>query len=380
MPATPSNFLLLEDLDPLGSPVTLSPGPYQDRQNAGDQSFVVEIDAVALEVLRQRAFAGDRVYEFMSITRPGDILHYLRVRPVDIAAGVIQSIRQRQDFLWSMRQREEWGEGCYPLDVFDGIFPWCGEDTSPEERCWVYFRRSSAWGLATTRLLNWVMEQQNTLRHSGDWITQREIARMDAHVHRLDYLANVERHCAVVPIPERGDDLPACVHRLVEDLITRDTVQSVSAPFFEYRLWRTLCAEQLRRAEQSGYTPEAAFTLSGPDGGLWHVPYENWGADIHIPYEGVCLADLFIKPDWRKVFLDKDTEGGQLVDVFDSSGYFPRRGWMCHYVLTTEDLGQLVCAHRTEVGDGWVLYESKQPYVPNPRRKPHLLKAYENDE
>lgn len=30
-----------------------------------------------------------------------------------------------------------------------------------------------------------------------------------------------------------------------------------------------------------------------------------------------------------------------------------------------EDLGVLKCARRTEIGDGWFLYESKRPYQPN---------------
>lgn len=376
MPVTPQNLRLLEELDPIGASITLSPGPYTDDRNVAEHSFVVEVDATALEVLRQRAFVGDRVYEFMSLARPGDLLRYLRVRPVDISAGVEHSIGRRYDPLWPMWQREEWGEGCYPLDIFDRIFPWHGEDTSPEERCWVNFRHLSAWGLVTTRLLNWVTAQQGTLRSSSDWITRSEIARMDARTHRRDYLANIERHCAVVNAPDGGGDLPACVHQLVEELITRDTVQSVSAPFSDYRLWHTLCTEQLRRAKQSGHTPEAAFTLSGPDSGLGHVPYEDWGAHVHIPYEGACMADLFIKPGWRHAFPEKDRDDGQLVRIFSSSGYDPAYGSVCHYVLTGKDIGPLLCATRTEVGDGWVLYQSKLPYEPNPSNKPHLLERY----
>lgn len=376
MPVTPSTLRQLEGLDPLGSPITLSPGPYTDNRNVADHPFVVEVDATALGVLRQRAFVGDRVYEFMAIARPGDLLRYLRVRPVNISSEVAQTIHHQQAPLWSMWQREVWGEGCYPIDIFDRIFRWDGEDTSREARCWVDFRGSPAWGLATTRLLNWVVEQQNELRHFGDRITQSEIARIDARAHRRDFLATVERHCAVVPAPNGGGNLPASVRSLVHDLITRDTVQSVSAPFIDYQFWRTLCTEQLRRAEQSGHTPEAAFTLSGPDGGLPHVPYEDWGAHVHIPYEGACMADLFIKPGWRNTFPEKDRDGGQLARIFGSYGYDPAYGSACHYVLTGKDIGPLLCATRTEVGDGWVLYQSKLPYEPNPSNKPHLLERY----
>jgi hypothetical protein len=148
----------------------------------------------------------------------------------------------------------------------------------------------------------------------------------------------------------------------------------------DYELWRRLCKEQLVRSDRTGYQPEEAFPLTGPDGGFWHVPYEDWGADIHSPYEGTCMADLFIKPEWHNVFLERDSEDAHLVDIISSWGHSAKDGGVVHYVLMPEDVGELACAHRTVVGDGWVLYESKHPYVPNPWCKPHLLKAYDNNE
>jgi hypothetical protein len=365
-------------LDPLGTPVALSPGPYSGWRD-GQKPFAIEADAKPLAALVEDAFTGSRIYEFMAISRPGDIYGYVRVRLADVSEDVVKEAQRLKPRWVRSRQQHEWGEGYLPLNRFDGLFNWDGDDTTPEARCWLGFRSGSYWENSAVQLLTWVRAKQQELRSMGDWLTLREIGYIDQGIHRRDFISEIERRCLATAQPKtRG--LPPAVYSLIDELVSRDNVQSVSAPYADYQLWRTLCRAQLVRSDRTGFPPEEAFPLSGPDGGLWHVPYEDWGADIHIPYEGVCMADLLIQPSYRRANLDADEEGGQLVKVFHSWGYSLKNGWACHYVLTPEDLGQLACAHRSEVGDGWVLYESKQPYVPNPRCKPHLLKAYENDE
>ena len=365
-------------IDPLGNAVTLSPGPYEGYWQEGRQPFAVEVDAKPLAVLVDAAFIGSRVYEFMAISRPGDIYCYLRVCPTDVSETVAASV---QELISNTLQREEWGDGYVPLNRFDKLFYRDGEDTRPESSCWLGFRSGTYWKNTALELLAWAKATQQELRSMGDLLTLREIRRIDKGIHRLDFMAEIERRCLAIALDAGNIPLPDAVLTLIDELITRDNVQSVSAPYSDYRLWRRLCTEQLVRSERTGYPPEEAFTLSGPDGALWCVPLEDWGADVHIPYEGVCMADLLIQPDWRRALPENDAEDAQLVSVFNGSwGYSPKKGWMCHYVLTPDDLGQLACANRTEVGDGWVLYESKQPYIPNPRCKPHLLTAYENDD
>ena len=46
-------------------------------------------------------------------------------------------------------------------------------------------------------------------------------------------------------------------------------------------------------------SPCDALFLAGPDGGLTDVAAKDWGGDIHIPYEGACAADVFVKPRWH---------------------------------------------------------------------------------
>lgn len=141
--------------------------------------------------------------------------------------------------------------------------------------------------------------------------------------------------------------LPESLITLIGEFIKRDTVQSVSFPFNNAKVWRLLIDEQVRRAMQTGLALQQAFTLSGPDSGLSINPSE-WGGEVHIPYEGCCDGDLFIAPTWRNFI--RETDSGTL-----SSSY--------HYLLLQRDLGELNCATRRIIGDGWVLYESTRTYV-----------------
>lgn len=143
------------------------------------------------------------------------------------------------------------------------------------------------------------------------------------------------------------EELPEPVITLIGKLIERDNVQSVSCPFNNSKVWRLLVAEQVRRAEQTGKPPQQAFALSGPDSGFGFDPTE-WSGEVHIPYEGAAMADLFVAPKWRNFI--RETNSATL-----STSY--------HYLLVQRDLGELHCATRREIGDGWLLYESTRPYV-----------------
>jgi len=167
------------------------------------------------------------------------------------------------------------------------------------------------------------------------------------------------------------EKLPGSVINTIGELIKRDNVQSVSFPFNNTKVWYLLVDEQLQRAKTTGYSKQKAFTLSGPDGGLSCDPAE-WGGEVHIPYEGACMGDLFVVPGWRNLYPDwKDQfphsgDGrGDKATLGDYAHYManPNTGHSCHYLLLKRDLGELKCATRREIGDGWILYESNRPYV-----------------
>ncbi|PJC05092.1 MAG: hypothetical protein CO069_01370 [Gallionellaceae bacterium CG_4_9_14_0_8_um_filter_60_335] len=59
------------------------------------------------------------------------------------------------------------------------------------------------------------------------------------------------------------------------------------------------------------------------------------------------MGNLFVLPEWRNPY--RETNSATL-----SSSY--------HYLLAQRDFGELKCAIRHDIGDGWFLYESTRPY------------------
>lgn len=148
---------------------------------------------------------------------------------------------------------------------------------------------------------------------------------------------------------------PALV-ALIAELIKRPTVQSVAFPQDDERIWRMLVDEQIRRASATGLHPQHAFGLSGPDCGLPFDP-ADWGGWVHTPYEGICAADLFIKPSWR-AFIPSEGMGANGTLTAANA----RKA--CHHLLVAGHSPEMDCATR-HLGDGWTLYTSTRPYSPS---------------
>lgn len=183
-------------------------------------------------------------------------------------------------------------------------------------------------------------------------LLQHELRLIDARRHRRDFLAGVTRSPLLKSAVPESPAVPPPVFEAIVDLIRRDDVHSVSCPFAAYALWRLLVEEQVRRAEATGRPSQEAFCLCGPDSGLPGIEVEDWGGEVHIPYEGACGADLLILPSWHRFFADKVRDGGKLRYAV---------GKLCHHVLVRGDHGELASATRKVVGD-WTLYTSTAPY------------------
>ncbi len=355
-------------IEPTGEPVIFSPGPYYDR---GKTPFVVEIDAKPLAVLFNEVLRSLRVYEFMTITRPGDIYHYLRLRLVDVDESVTCRF-QRVKPQWF---EPTWDKGYLPLIRFDGLFRDDGDDTELDAQCWLSFRSGNYWKTTTAKLLAWVKAKQQEVRSKGDWLTLREIGRIDAGSHWRDYEPDIQRRCTVIAAAEHENyHLPDAVMKLIEELMTRENVQSVSMLARDPRVWRRLIQEQLVRSDRTGYAPTEAFALTGSAGAC---PWDDWGGKVGFMFEGIRCADLMVGA--FKTWPELDKEGGSLTDILTAGDEFPEGGRICHYVLLPKDLGPLNCAQRTVVDDRWVLYESNRPYVPNNWGKPHLKQKKSSD-
>jgi len=152
---------------------------------------------------------------------------------------------------------------------------------------------------------------------------------------------------------DTDDEFPPEVIELIKVLITRPEVQSVSFPYSDERVWRALVREQLKRAEGTGRHRQNVFGLSGPDSGLPFDP-ADWGGYVHIPYEGMAEADLFVKSPTRGFHLPYARGGGDLKAAM--------LGKHCHHALVHGEHRDVDGASRTLV-QGWTLYTSNRPYV-----------------
>lgn len=176
--------------------------------------------------------------------------------------------------------------------------------------------------------------------------------------------------------PLDESDLPSELRDLILTMARRPDVHSVSCQFWDERLWKGLLEEQVKRARESGKPPREAFFLCGPDSGipgiaklhhgLEDLPPEEWfdgstveekmDGDIHIPYEGVCGADLLVYPAWRSIHPKAWTKDGADLDWATS-------GKACNHLLIEQDLGEASCATRIgPIAGTWWLYSSKAPY------------------
>lgn len=150
-----------------------------------------------------------------------------------------------------------------------------------------------------------------------------------------------------------GQVTPELIAFLAE-FVRRSDVNSVSMPVDDEAIWSVLVTEQKRRASLTGKHLQHAFGLSGPDSGL-SFNTADWGGYVHIPWEGMCGADLVMRPHWR---------------VFDPRGVMStgtRKFWdilrlPCHHVMVWGDRHPPIdTASRMTVG-GWTFYTSRGTY------------------
>jgi hypothetical protein len=353
------NALTLPDSALLTEPTPLHVGSYCEKGQLFE--FDVEADARPLSLLIEEAGKGRRVYELLSIERPGDLLNYLWIRVTDGAPRLAEYVAVRYKHARRPNQPIESVSGL-PFTEFDSYFMLDGDDTRPDAEIWRTFCGSAVWRQILTSLLSVVRRRQVTLRQQNDFLIQHEISLKVRGLHHLDFAVKVDRDGQLMPgVPAQGT-LPPDLFELIVRLAKQEDVRSVSCPFTDYWLWRELVAEQVRRSIARGLEPKAALSLYGPDGG---VPFvhdwlcradREWGGDIHIPCgEGTCSADLFVQPEYFGFSFAEARVAATLSQaVFGADA--EALGQACTYLLTPSlKLGEIAAAKRTVVGD-WVFY------------------------
>ena len=349
-----SNGLLSEEeRATLNVSVTLDVGSYGYTLNR--QPFVVGLDARPLVALIDAASMGSRVYEFMTIDRPADIFHYLFVSYIDLGPDVAKAIKD--NFRRAGPYENPTLDIGLSLVKFDSCFHWSGDDTADYESKWLTARGTDFWKLKPRELLKLVKDRQRLLRNSDDYLIRHEITLIDQCIHRRDDIAHIDRPLLLENRAYTQSKLDPELFQCIAALIKSTKVNSVSCPLYDFPLWRLLVTEQIKRSVQTGKPLKEALKLSCGEGSLlltgadtraYANEAEDWGGEVHVPYEGACEADLFVMPMWHNFDMTKVGVDGSLL----MASYWKTN----RYLLSRRDYGEIGCAARSQVGD-WFLYE-----------------------
>lgn len=347
-------FLTAEERDLLTQTSRHDTGGYDNwRKYPRTRQFIVDIDARPLAVLANSARYGDRVYEFMSIQRPGDLLHYFWVTFVDVEDEVMQSIKEslahKRPYTFDVKASLT----GLPFIDFDNCFIWQGDDTDREDAAWRSHVEQEHWHQQLTDLHTIVVRLQDRLRCIDDFLLQNEIKLLDEKKHQLDFGATIKRNCYLEAQNLTQSDKYTDLYNMVAQIAAQSDVNSASCPFNWLAIWRILVEEQVKRSQRLDLPPQEAFKLSGPDNGFGDDKLaENWGGYVHIPYEGMCDGDVVFLPNWRIFNADKAGADGSLAAALRMN--------LCRYLFVPKErmLGELACATRKEIGD-WMLYRQK---------------------
>lgn len=327
--------------------------PYLGATRRGEGNFSVEITNTPLVDLIDAALLGSRVYELMTIARPGDCLHYLQVKICDLDDEVIKRVKDNlKSNNWLFKTDQPLRQVAFT--DFDACF-WMLEDNHVYE---VYWRESidefepssHRWKVHLNSLFAEVLAAQQMLRATDDFLIQHEIKLIDARKHCNDQLALIPR------LRDFDTNLLAhkpenqAFYRFLETLIAKPEIKSVSCPFNDFYLWRILVKEQVKRSIDTQLAPQETFYLCGKEVGFGDATSPtNWGGYAHTPYEGMACADCVFLPEWRKFFFEYAGNKGSLARATRLE---------CNYLFSARDLGELGCADRTMVGN-WFFYQNK---------------------
>jgi NAD-dependent SIR2 family protein deacetylase len=333
---------------------------YAPTDESRGDAFEFHLDARPLVLLIEEAASGLHVYEFLTIQRPSDIFYYLWVQVTEratwLSTYVLNEHKVRDRFGFDKLESASLG-----LATFDSFFKFRGEDTETSYYQWLSFRGSLQWKQYFFSILKIVGLAQAALRSRNEFLLKEEIARIDSKSHHCDFTSGFRRQGFLKPRFEKGNDVPTELFNLIMAFARRPEISSVSIPHTDFKLWRALVAEQVKRAKVADPDSAKVFELNGPDGGIPYVNagYERldleWGGDVHVPYEGACGSDLFVQPNWFQINVEKAQETRNFNEaVFGIWGDIGVK--QCKYLMTHRlDLGELPSATRITYGD-WAIY------------------------
>jgi len=313
-----------------------------------NQPFRVRLDAGELDALIEDTGQASRIYELMLIERPGDVLDYLWVIPLEVSEKVQERIASARRHAKGQKTRnaDVWPDDRMPLTAFDNLFCWAAEDTEPDDEVWLRFRESSDMRSFIRSLFAAAVAAQNQLA-SGDALQRHVYSQLRAGAHPYGFISRQDARTKCRNTGRAGGDRDTSafydtLSRLLKDPELAAVAYRGSG---DYRVLRMMATEQRRRANYTGHDTDDALFLSAMNFG-W-AGQDEWGSSILFFDEGLGYGDLFVQGSGL---------GSDNIARLMRSGRRPPR----RYLLTTESIGELA-GFEHQSGDGWVLYTKMQP-------------------
>ena len=255
--------------------------------------FRVRLHFDALAHLMNDALHSMRIYELMMIRRPGDVWNYVWVEAIEMSPRIVNWMRGRTPITH---------QNFITFPEFDRMFRWAGDDTEPEDKCWLKARGERAFVDLADQIFTQIKVIQARVRKSPDLLTKHVLDAMEARRHRYDYLQQPPIWCTLpdykaIYFPTHSE---SCYRKLGE-LLSSASITSVGFSYeTDFQAIRLACTEQRRRADATGEKPRDAFHITALADGLSYA--REWEADILRYIEGLGWAQLYVStPETMKV-------------------------------------------------------------------------------
>lgn len=294
--------------------------------------FRVKLHEFPLHHLIADAQEAHRVYELMSIRRPGDVWKYIWVELLDVPPSVHSSRKWRKD---EAKDSRKWPDNWLPLTEFDRCFYWAWDDTKPESQCWLPEREGPAFKKWAEELFAGVKTAQLAVQQAQDILIQIELAQMAATCHYRDYEAATPFE--ITPPDYESPVKPRfsqAFYDKLSELIRRPEVNCFSFIGEEYQVLRLAFTEQrLRFKSDDPLLPANSWPISILADFVHGL--RDWNAQAQVYSEGIGYGYLMVCPG----------EGSRR----------PLMGRM-RWLLCETGENEVPGFHRSS-GDGWCLYQ-----------------------
>jgi len=302
----------------------------------GEKFFIkVETHNHALTNLILDAKNGYRVYELFSITRPGDIWKYIWLEVIDVPENISKRVEEKYKQFFNEYSFVTWPEQQIPFVEFDNLFYWAGDDTEPEDECWLGERTSTTFYSIADEAFKSIKLAQKQISESSDLIIQNELSLIDKSQHYYDYDENspfkltYDSYKCVTPLRS------AEYYKKLQGILDSGMANSIaSRGSHDFETIKLICREQIKRM----IDPKKILGISVLCNGLDYTL--AWGAKVWFYSEGVGESDLWIEQDRMGETIKC------LVEKYDRK----RAVYLSHI-----DEGEIE-GYTHEQGDGWHLY------------------------